>query len=546
MAMCDKMQVYNDHYDVIVVGGGATGAGVARDCALRGLKTLLLEARDMASGASGRNHGLLHSGARYAVTDSASARECIAENRILRVIARHCVEPTGGLMVTLPQDDLAYQATFVDACHAAGIDATVIDPAEALQLEPGLNPALKGAVRVPDAAIDPFRLVAANVLDACAHGAVALNDHEVTGLEVTHGRVTGVQVADHRDRQRHTIRAEVTVVAAGCWTQRVLAMAGVQLTMLASKGTMVITSHRMGTMVLNRCRRPANGDILVPDGHVSLLGTTSLTIDQRDIDEVRATPEEVDLLIAEGAQLAPGLERARVMRAYAGVRPLVADDSDASGRTISRGIVVLDHARRDGIEGLVTITGGKLMTYRLMAERATDVVCAKLHNTTPCTTAMQPLPGSEPVDDRAPRPATVTPMAAVRYGARAGVVAASTASDRAMVCECQGVTLAELKYAVDKRQAHDLTQLMHRTRLGMGACQGRVCATRAAIIMSGLRNNPVATRTLLEQFVRNRWRGLQPVAWGDTLRDAYRTTVLYQGLCGLTSAAPHNEGGDHE
>lgn len=103
--------------DVIIIGGGATGAGIARDCALRGLSVTLLERHDIATGATGRNHGLLHSGARYAVTDAESARECIAENQILRRIARHCVEPTNGLFITLPEDDLGFPANLYHRLH---------------------------------------------------------------------------------------------------------------------------------------------------------------------------------------------------------------------------------------------------------------------------------------------------------------------------------------------------------------------------------------------------------------------------------------------
>ena len=98
----------NKDYDVIIIGGGITGAGTARDCAMRGLRVLLLERGDIATGATGRNHGLLHSGARYAVTDVESAAECIRENQILKRIASHCVDDTGGLFITLPEDDLSY------------------------------------------------------------------------------------------------------------------------------------------------------------------------------------------------------------------------------------------------------------------------------------------------------------------------------------------------------------------------------------------------------------------------------------------------------
>jgi len=124
-----------NEFDVIVIGGGITGAGTARDCSLRGLKVLLIERHDIADGATGRNHGLLHSGARYAVTDQESAAECIQENMILKKIANHCVDDTSGFFITLPEDDLAYQAKFVESCTKAGIKAEVIDPKEAIRLD---------------------------------------------------------------------------------------------------------------------------------------------------------------------------------------------------------------------------------------------------------------------------------------------------------------------------------------------------------------------------------------------------------------------------
>ncbi len=147
---------YKDNeFDVIIVGGGITGAGTARDCAMRGLKVLLIERHDIATGATGRNHGLLHSGARYAVTDKESATECIEENMILRRIARHCVDETEGFFITLPEDDLDYQKKFVESCLAAGISAEVIDPKDAIRMEPSVNPDLIGAVKVPDGSVDP-------------------------------------------------------------------------------------------------------------------------------------------------------------------------------------------------------------------------------------------------------------------------------------------------------------------------------------------------------------------------------------------------------
>ena len=385
----------HQEYDAIIIGGGITGAGVARDCSLRGLKVLLVEKQDFTNGATGRNHGLLHSGARYAVNDAESASECIKENMILRKIARHCVDETDGLFITLPEDDLSYQKTFVESCEKAGIRAEIIDPEEAKRLEPSVNPTLTGAVRVPDASIDPFHLTTANIIDARRHGATILNYHEVTDLIVENGVVKGVTLRNNHTGETSEAYARITINAAGIWGHLVAKRAGITINMFPAKGTLLIFGHRVNNMVINRCRKPANADILVPDDAVCVIGTTSDRVPFDTIDDLKVTPDEVDLLIREGEKLAPALSTTRILRAYCGVRPLVASDDDPSGRNISRGIVCLDHKVRDGLDGFITITGGKMMTYRMMAEVATDLACKKLGINVACTTADMPLPGSE-------------------------------------------------------------------------------------------------------------------------------------------------------
>jgi len=347
------------HYDVIIIGGGATGAGVARDCARRGLSVILLERHDLATGATGRNHGLLHSGSRYAVTDRESAEECIKENRILKRIAAHCVEETGGLFLSLPEDDLSYQKKFIESCTVAGIDVEEIDPKEALRLEPSANSDIIGAVKVPDGSIDPFRLTLSNTIDAEIHGATVLTYHEVTGLIREKDRIIGVNAWDHQTKQKNEIYGSIVVNAGGIWGQHISEYADLSVKMLPAKGALLIFGHRINNMVLNRCRKPADADILVPGDTICLIGTTSTHIPYDQIDNMIVLPEEVDILIREGEKLAPKLAVTRILRAYAGVRPLVASDDDPSGRNVSRGIVLLDHAERDRLEGFITITGGK-------------------------------------------------------------------------------------------------------------------------------------------------------------------------------------------
>ena len=532
----------NKEYDVIIIGGGITGAGTARDCALRGLRTLLIERGDIATGATGRNHGLLHSGARYAVKDAESAEECIKENMILRKIAAACVEDTQGLFITLPEDvdagfGLDYQKTFIEACMKAGINANAIDPEDAKRMEPSVNPSLIGAVVVPDGSVDPFRLCFSNVLDAKLHGADVLVYTIFEDFIIEGGAVRGVKVRSALTGETAEYRAAVTVNAAGIWGHMVAAKAGVTVGMYPAKGALLVFGHRVNNVVINRCRKSADGDILVPGDTVTVIGTTSTKVPFEECDNMEVTRGEVELLLREGCALCPSLANTRILRAYAGVRPLVASDDDPTGRSISRGIVCLDHAKRDGIDGFVTITGGKLMTYRLMAEQATDAVCRKLGITEPCRTADLPLPGSEnPELGKTSRRLWTSPTpgqkASVgRQGSRASLIDFSSEDDRKLVCECENVTLGEIRYAVDKLGVRNLGDLRRRTRVGMGTCQGTFCIHKAAAALATALGTPEKARELAKDYLNERWKGMRPVGWGDTLREMeFMQKVYKEGL----------------
>ena len=525
-----------NHYDVIVIGGGVTGAGTARDCSVRGLKTLLVERFDFTAGATGRNHGLMHSGARYAVTDQESATECIKENMTLRKIARHCVEETDGLFITLPEDDLAFQDTFVKSCLKAGIRADVIDPAEAIRLEPSVNRSLIGAVRVPDGAVDPFRLTTANAVDAKLHGAEILTYHEVISFIKDGDRVVGVELRNNHGGEIIKKYADIVINAGGIWGHNIAALAGANINMFPAKGALLIFGHRVNNMVINRCRKPADADILVPGDTICLIGTTSSRVPYDEIDHMKVTPEEVDILMREGQKLAPSLADTRILRAYAGVRPLVAADNDPSGRSISRGIVCLDHETRDGIPGFITITGGKLMTYRLMAEWATDLACKKLGRNVKCTTDKVCLPGSEPVKKKSEKHVFggIGDRAAQgRHGTLSSKIDNSNKCDASLVCECEEVSVGEVNYAIKELDTYNLINLRRRTRVGMGTCQGELCACRAAGLLAKANGCAKKSAEDLASFMNERWKGMYPVAWGETLCEAQFTSWIYEGVCGL-------------
>ncbi|NAX18165.1 MULTISPECIES: anaerobic glycerol-3-phosphate dehydrogenase subunit A [unclassified Vibrio] len=537
--------------DVVIIGGGATGTGIMRDCALRGIACILLEKDDIASGTTGRNHGLLHSGARYAVTDPESAKECIQENQILKNIARHCVEKTDGLFITLPEDDLAFQSTFIDACAQAGITTEPLSAKEALRLEPHVNPNLVGAIKVPDGTLDPFRLCASNVLDAKEHGARIMNRTIVTSLIRQGDTVLGVRCLQLSTHQQYEIFAKEVINAAGIWGQNICEYADLNIKMFPAKGSLLILDYRINNLVINRCRKPSDADILVPGDTISLIGTTSEHIDYDQIDNLHVTEKEVDILLAEGAKLAPIMANTRVLRAYAGVRPLVSINDDGSGRNISRGIVLLDHEQRDGLKGLTTITGGKLMTYRLMAEWATDLVAKKLGNNTPCETHTRALPGSNETPKQVKKTASIAKpvyeSAIYRHGERAQNFLSDDAKSQAVICECEMVTAGEIEYAIKQLDVNNLVDLRRRTRLGMGPCQGELCSYRAASLFQEYGHvSGNQSSQLLVEFLEERWKGIKPIFWGDALREAEFSYWIYEGLFGANDIPTQHKQNESE
>lgn len=369
---------------VVVVGGGATGAGVAHDLALRGLRVTLVERGELTSGTSGRHHGLLHCGARYAVSDRTSAVECIEENTLLKRIAPGSFEENGGLFVAVCDEDMDYLPTFMEACAAAEIPTEPITPEHALREEPNLNPAVKAAVRVPDATIDPMRMIMRFIATAQRNGAVICPFAEVIEMCLTGNVVTGVVVRDHVTGRNTRIDADIVVNASGPWSEQVAALAGVSVPMIPSPGVLLAVRGRLCNMVLNRLHPSGDGDIVVPQRGLSVVGTTSWVVE--DPDDLPVPEDHVERMYAEGEKLIPTLRQAPRRAAWSAARPLVGAKGAGSGRELSRTFQTFDHFETDGLEGFVTITGGKSTTLRGMAELCANLVCRKLGIDSPCRT----------------------------------------------------------------------------------------------------------------------------------------------------------------
>lgn len=371
---------------VLIVGGGGTGGALAHDLALRGLKVTLVERGELTSGTTGRHHGLLHSGARYAVNDRESAVECIEENRILRRICPGSFEENDGLFVGIDDEDLSYLEAFLRGCADCGIPTQVLDPDRALRLEPNLNPDLKVAVRVPDGTMDAMRMPLRFFATAAHHGADIRPYMEVTDLIVHDRVVSGAVVHDHVTDRDGEIHADVVVNATGPWSEQIARMAEVDVPIQPSPGVLLALRGRLCNMVVNRLHPSGDGDIVVPQRALSIVGTSSWTVD--DPDDLDVPQDHVDRMVDEGSKLIPAVRQAEFRAAWSAARPLIGstDDGTSSGRELSRTFKTYDHKVTDAVEGFVTLTGGKGTTLRGMAELCADVVCGKLGIEAECRT----------------------------------------------------------------------------------------------------------------------------------------------------------------
>lgn len=525
---------------VVIIGGGATGVGILRDLSMRGISAILLEQRELGHGTSSRFHGLLHSGGRYVVKDEDAARECIDENEILKRIAPTCIEGTSGWFVHLQDDNPDYMKAWLTGCSRVKIPVKEIAVAEALRLEPMLSRHVEKVYEVPDASIDGFKLLWANIRSAERYNGKFMTYCNVSSVRVENGCVKGVYAENVRTGEKIFIHSEIVINAAGPWAGMVAASAGAQVSIIKNKGVLLVFNKRLFQRVINRLRAPRDGDIFVPHETITILGTTSYTVGSPDDNWIM--PEEVSYLMNMGKELLDDIEHQRVIRAFAGIRPLYEEASTVvgEGREISRDFALVDHEKLDGITGFISIVGGKLTTYRLMAEKVTDWVCNKLGLEVVCRTAEESLipPVEEKLKDKA-RTMFGVAMAdkmMERLNDRLGEVVKQVSQDPAqgqLICECEMITKAEIKHVVHEFNTTSLNDVRRQTRLGMGTCQGAFCTYRAIPLLADLLEEPGKLREEITDFLDERWRGVVPILWGEQLRESELTRAIFNTTLGV-------------
>jgi glycerol-3-phosphate dehydrogenase len=281
--------------------------------------------------------------------------------------------------------------------------------------------------------------------------------HPVVGFERDGDQIRAVRVRDTAAGEDRLIGCQWVLNAAGAWAGQIATLAGGRLKMAPGKGVMVVMVGRYVRGVVNDCRMPGDGDIIVPVHEVAILGTTDVETD--DPDDILVDPREVDFMVDACARMVPAISSGRVLRAFSGSRSLFKpEDAGGDSRDITRAFFVLDHGERDGPGNLLSIVGGKLTTCRQMAERTVDTLVRKMGLDVGCTTAEVPVPGAEHGIHRL---ATVEKQ--VVYGE--------------LVCECELVTRARIEAAVDQGTT-ELDDLRRQLRLGFGPCQAAFCGWR--------------------------------------------------------------------
>jgi glycerol-3-phosphate dehydrogenase len=363
---------------------------VAWDLALRGLGVALLERGGLASGSSGRFHGLVHSGARYAVSDPVAAAQCARESVTLARIAPRLLRSTGGLFALFPDDDAGYVEPWEAGIRATGVSAREIPVAEALRREPLLSPTLRRAYLVQDAVCEGPALCSALGAAARSAGAEVRDFHRVDGFLCDGRTITGVRATDVRTGEALQLECRLVVLAAGPWAGEVLSQADLKLTLNLLRGAMVALDGPLLSTSVNRLQPPSDGDIALPRGRMNIAGTTSIPIDQPD--DRRVDEKEIALIRSRAFDMLPGLKESTARHSWSGVRPLFDSPADGEVRGLdvhewSRDFTVIDHAARDGMAGLFTVVGGKLTTFRLMAEKTADAACRQLGIQAACRTA---------------------------------------------------------------------------------------------------------------------------------------------------------------
>ena len=483
-----------EKFDLIVIGGGIVGTGIARDAALRGLHTLLVEKEDFAYGTTSRSSRLIHGGLRYLrMLEFKLVWQDLHEREILLNIAPHLVHKLQCIIPLLRSEPL-YRLTLPFGLRLYDMLASGkslpscrhFSQRETLELEPCLSETdgLVGSYLYYDCAVEFMeRLCLENALDAAEHGACILNHAVMTDL-LQDGAVQGIRVKDVLSEEEYLANGRIVLNAGGPWADLVWDKLNVSKTdgLRKTKGIHLLANKVSNNALVLFAKSDGRLFFVIPWQNYSLIGTTDTDF-TGDLDAVNADVSDVNYLVSEIRNYFPKFEREDIHYTVAGLRALVATEGKSASNT-SRTHKLVDHERRNGINGLVSVLGGKITAYRAIAEEAVDLVCRKLGLRVPCSTAHTPLPGAPAVQRQTIEQAaqasglsidTVAHLAAL-YGSRFASVLDYVRADNRLgqpISSSGRDILAQIGHAVDEEEALTVSDfLLRRSAVGLGPSQG--------------------------------------------------------------------------
>jgi len=363
--------------EIAVIGAGSTGLFTALDLKLRGFEVSIFDRFVAGSGTSGKFHGLLHSGARYAVTDSSAAKECRSESTILKHIAGHCVENTGGLFVSLNRLDSEYGEELRKSLNFCGIKHENLDAEESVKTEPQLSPGVVESIYVPDAVLLGSDFLSSLTLSCIDLGVRYHPFRELQSAEVVNGEIRSITFRSTIDSGTQKERTDFVLNATGPWTGKTSELLGAKFDVMPVAGTMLVLKDKYTSRVINRMRKPSDGDIIVPYGFNSILGTTASIIE--DPDTVNVDDADEEFLLEEASAMIPSIAAAQRIRTYSSVRPLIMDEnaSNENPRDNTRDFIIRA-GEETGMKNLAIVSGGKMTTSRLVGEATADSISSIL------------------------------------------------------------------------------------------------------------------------------------------------------------------------
>ena len=526
--------------DVIIIGGGANGTGLARDLSLRGVNVLLCEKGDLGRGASGSSSGMIHGGPRYLLDDVEITRHSCTDSGYIQAIAPHLcfripflmpipkANPFGPLGLLL--HDVFFDVYDRFAPLKNGIRHARLTAAQMQATEPGLAGDFLGGVTLDEWGIDVGRLCLLGALDAEAHGAQVATYTAVTAiLRETDGRVVGATLRHEGQGGDVTVRAKVVVNCAGAWAEAMAKLPGREggrgaAQLRPGKGVHLIYEKRVSNFAIITSAKDGRQIFVMPYLNETWIATTDDDY-YGDLDDLWATSDEVQYLREAGESVLPGLRQQRLIGTRVGVRNTIHGWGQLED-SLSRRYEIVDHAQ-EGAPGFFSLVGGKLASFRVQAEEMADAVCQHLGKKAACQTHVLPLPGGDnlPTASQLCGAYPISAIVAHRLIARHGSLAphvldlgVATPGGLEVLDPAEPTLACEVRWAVRHEKVVHLGDLMTRCRVAMGADMGMVGGLPAAQIFAQERGLDVATeRAELMDLLGRRWRSARPILEGAQL-----------------------------